>query len=223
MCLNGSQCDQNKQDIITGVENTLKLAGSSQTYAYYFDTADKTHGIGVNRFILLNQPALIQYVIFPFSNRKPEQVTIEAYHKMEMPGIIIFDGIIPWEESDFILNIPNIPVIAVSFRCNRKSVVREHFMEWYPKENMVNYDILDGITIYGINNETMALEEPPAPGTLEIENMETVRSKSIRMNIDSKFVMYQSDYMRIGFSLIRPCISFLAWDSLGTGRPNKTF
>jgi hypothetical protein len=155
---------------------------------------------------------------------RPEQTVIEAYTGTEPRGQVLFDGLLPWGTGDVCrINFPETPVVAVSQRCHWRSPVKVDFMEWHPTRYTVPFNIFDGTRWFGDRDGSLVLPEPPAPPILERRRIAPEGNGEMSASTDGLFVHYRNRSLSIGFSLVRPRISFLSWDGLGAGRFEKNF
>ena len=202
-------------------------------YAYWLDTEEPdtglpVPGLGSHRFTVFSRPVRLQAmeITRPAGGcgGRPERVVITGYASAEPRGRALFDGVLPWGGGDTCrLEFPDVPVLAVSQRCHWRSPVAVDFMEWHPTRYTVPFNIFDGTRWYGEPTDALVLPEPPAPPALERGRIEPRGGVGLTASADGLFVSYRSKFLQIGFSLVRPRLSFLAWDGLGTRRVDKNF
>ena len=210
-----------------------RLNGQIFPYAYWLQATEPESrlpvpGLGSNRYTVFHRPVRLgaMEITRPASwqGGRPEAVVIEAYTGVEPHGTILFEGELSWADSDTCrLEFPDVPVLAVSQRCHWRSQPAIHFMEWHPTRYTVPFNIFEGTKWYGEFTQEQTLPEPPAPPVLERGDIDPAGGDGLAASTDGLFVWYRSSFLRIGFSLVRPRMAFLAWDGLGTGRVDKNF
>ena len=211
----------------------MTLPGRVHSYAYWRSTQEPetglpVRGLGSHRYTIFPRPVLLKAMEIirapDCCGGRPEQVAIESYSGPEPRGQILFEGQLPWGQDGVCrLEFPNVSVCAVSQRCHWRSPVREQFMEWHPTRYTVPFNIFDGTRWLGDPDVKQAAPEPPAPPVLERGAIEPEGHGDMQARTDGMFVHYRSRMLKIGFSLVRPRISFLAWDGPGTDRVEKNF
>ncbi|MDD5705102.1 MAG: hypothetical protein PHR35_04195 [Kiritimatiellae bacterium] len=209
------------------------IDGKQLSYAYWFaqrepETGLPVPGLGSNRFTVFPKPVRLQAMELTRPAKclggRPEQVAISAYSTVFPRGFELFQGNLPWNESDTCrLEFPDVPLLAVSQRCQWRSPVHFDFMEWHPTRYTIPFNIFDGTQWFGELGADIRVPEPPAPPILERGRIEPRGGDGLEAWTDGRFVTYRSRFLNIGFSLIRPRLSFLAWDGMGTGRVDKNF
>lgn len=207
--------------------------GKTFSYAYWLNTAEPetglpVPGLGSHRFTIFPRPALLQAMEITrprgCAGGRPERVVVEGYAGAEARGQVLFDGTLPWSEADTCrLALPPTPLLAVSARCHWRSAVNVDFMEWHPTRYTVPFNIFDGARWLGETSGELSVPEPPAPPVLSRGRIAPASTGELDGRSDGLFVTYRSAFLHIGFSLVRPRLSFLAWDGLGTGRVDKNF
>ncbi|MHB1356329.1 MAG: hypothetical protein ACYCZF_10180, partial [Anaerolineae bacterium] len=185
-------------------------------------------GLGSQRYTVFPQPVVLQAMELtrPLDRLggRPERVTIEAYTEAALCGQVLYDADLPWTPGDTCrLEFPSTPVIAISQRCHWRTPVRIDFNEWHPTRYTVPFNIFDVTRWYGEPGAKLITPEPPAPPVLERGRIAPLGGGGLTVEADGHFVRYRSEHLQIGFSLLRPRLSFLAWDGLGTGRVDKNF
>lgn len=210
-----------------------KLAAHDLGYAYDFQATDLETGLpvpgrGAHRFTAFRQPVRLDHLAItrPVDMRggRPQHVVITGYPGPEPVGQVLFDGELPWTADDTCcIDLPDDPVLAVSQRCDRRLAIEPGFMEWYPTRHSIPFDIFAGSAWYGEPTDALCRPEPPAPPPLRRGTIAPAGADGLSVADDGLFVTYRSDSLRIGFSLVRPRLSFLAWDGLGTGRVDTNF
>jgi hypothetical protein len=211
----------------------MLLAGQTFSYAYWTNTREAetglpVPGLGSHRFTVFPRPVLLQAMELtrPLGRLggRPERAVIEAYADASPSGQVLYDGDLPWGPGDTChLDLPATPVIAVSQRCHWRTPVQIDFNEWHPTRYTVPFNIFDVTHWFGEPGAALAPPEPPAPPLLERGTVAPQGGDGLTVENDGQFVRFRSRYLQIGFSLLRPRLSFLAWDGLGTGRVDKNF
>lgn len=209
------------------------LAGQTFSYAYWTNTHEAetglaVPGLGSHRFTVFPRPVRLQAMELPRPagrlGGRPERVTIEVYADASPCGQILFDADLPWDSGDTChLDFPATPVLAVSQRCHWRTPVQVDFNEWHPTRYTVPFNIFDVTRWFGELGVALSTPEPPAPKVLERGLIAPRGGEGLTAETDGQFVRYRSQYLQIGFSLVRPRLAFLAWDGMGTGRVAKNF
>lgn len=211
----------------------MQLPGKEFSYAYWLNTHDPESGLpvpglGSHRFTVFPKPVALSAMEIARPDGclggRPERVVIEAYPEAEPSGMVVFDGDLPWNSAGICrLEFPDVPVLGVSQRCHWRSQPNIDFMEWHPTRYTVPFNIFDGTSWFGEVTAQLAAPEPPAPPVLERGSIYPGGCKGLDAWTDGMFVWYRSLNIQVGFSLVRPRMSFLAWDGMGAGRVDRNF
>jgi len=154
----------------------------------------------------------------------PDRVTIEGYSGAEPRGEILFEGSLPWQDGRTEVDLGGKVVLGVSIRCgwthHNENV--HSFHEKTPAPWTVPFNSFVGITWYGREAESAEpLPEPPAEPMLTKGRIDPRPGKGQKAWDDGMFVHYESDTLKVGFSTVRPRMSFLGWDAEASGLAKK--
>ncbi|HZK78572.1 MAG TPA: hypothetical protein VFC35_06675, partial [Gemmatimonadaceae bacterium] len=85
----------------------------------------------------------------------------------------------------------------------------------------VPFRALDQASIHGPGGELLTTAaRPPCAGAMSRPHLDVTRPlpPGVRVDVATNIVTFSTSSYRIGFSTLRPIVTFLAWDSEGTGR-----
>lgn len=190
-------------------------------------TGREVPGYGANTIFRFHRPVFLKRVeIDAFRHGgevlKPKSVAIEVFEGQDLAGKTVFEGAPAWRgEKGVIEFAEEICAFAVSVRCDRKEAAREHCITmWDPAEWNVWFGSLLHTRFHGRMADMPELEIPVKPalrkGTIAPQSSGAVKARE-----DGMFVHFESRFLKVSFSLLRPFMSHLSWDALGE-RPLKT-
>lgn len=192
-------------------------------------TGQKVPGYGANTIFRFPRPILLKSVeIDAFRHGgeilKPKSLAIEVFKGQDLAGMTIFEGEPAWRDNTCTVEFPEeVYAFAVSVRCDRKEAARGHnILMWDPAEWNVWFGSLLNTRFYGSLVDMPELTVPVQP-PLRKGIIAPGSSASVKAWDDGMFVHFESRYLKISFSLMRPFMSHLSWDALGERSPKKNF
>lgn len=195
--------------------------------AFRFDPQEKDNrdvGIGATTFFRFRRKVTIDRVVVRPDNggHKADRVVVQTFSDEWGPGETVFEGPLRWDRDSAHLSLPKKPVAAVSLGCTRKYPVALSFDEHYPSPCAIPVGIFENVSWFGAFTEER-VPEAAAPLCLEKGTIAPRSTGELRASHDSLFAHFASPWFRISFSLKRPRIAGLCWDSSGTGRLDRNF
>lgn len=209
-----------------------QLPAEPNPYAFWTRQTDPATGLevpgyGANTIFRFPRPVFLRRVeIDAFHHGgeflKPKSLAIEVFEGQSLDGKTVFEGEPVWSGNTAAIEFPKeVYAFAVGVRCDRKEAARGHNITmWDPEEWNVWFGSLLNTRFHGRMAAMPELVVPVKPA-LHRGVIAPRSSGAVQAREDGMFAHFESRYLKVSFSLLRPFMSHLSWDALGE-RPLKT-
>lgn len=211
-----------------------RLATEDTPFAIWTESVEADTGVarpgqGVHRFYRFAQPVRLARVVvrapslWPgLSGASPRRVTVRTYQADLGSARVVFDGALPPIASGetYALPLAGVVAYAASVQCDESHPLEVteagRMAILHPTTYTLPFSLLDGLEWWGTpagdRNIEVPFQPPLVGGRYEPRALpgQTVWG-------DANEVQFASRYLRVGFSLKRPQLTFLGWDALGAG------
>jgi len=114
------------------------------------------------------------------------------------------------------LELDNVETDHLRIVCDREHPVPPSHGEQWANPYIVPFRILEKVECYGIPLEEKEYE-PIYNSPLKVKHIYPAAPRGMKVLVEGHQVLYTSPFFSIGFSLRRPFLTHLGWDSLGKG------
>lgn len=206
----------------TDPQSSLPVPGiGAHLFAFFCEPGRNPAGAKLSALELFAKPA-----VSGAEERRADVVTVILYNSPEPRGEVVFEGRLNWRGDVARIELPGVPALAASVRCHWKHPVCVSPYQLHPEPWAVSFGLFDGAKWFGrrLSADRRPMPEPPVKPMLEIGKLEPKSSSNaLRAWQDGHFAHFESDVLKVSFSLIRPRTSYLAWDLFGTKRLSRNF
>ena len=214
--------------------NEQRLLTEDTPFAIWTETIDSQTGLpvpgqGVHKFYRFARPVELMRVVFAaptqwpgLSGASPRRVTVTAYQADLASGQVVFEGELPpiATGETFALPLAGVSACAASVLCAESYPLEiteaGRMAILHPTTYTLPFSLLDGLQWWGAEIGVRNIDAPFQP-PLALGRCEPRAVDGQTVTRDAQAVEFASGYLRVGFSLKRPQLTFLGWDGLGAG------